>query len=65
IDLAESTGVQYQLAHDPDGAIFRAFGGLAMPTTVFIDADGSVTLVRSGAIFLDDLTAIIEDGLLG
>ncbi|MFN2485502.1 MAG: TlpA family protein disulfide reductase [Acidimicrobiia bacterium] len=65
IDLAESTGVQYQLAHDPDGAIYRAFGGLAMPTTVFIDADGSVTLVRSGVIFLDDLTAIIEDSLLG
>jgi len=65
IDLAGVTGVEYQLAHDPDGAIFREFGGLAMPTTIFIDADGSVARVHSGAIFSDDLTAIIENELLG
>ncbi|MEX1126911.1 MAG: TlpA disulfide reductase family protein, partial [Acidimicrobiia bacterium] len=65
IDLAGRTGVNYQLAHDPDGAIFRKFGGLAMPTTVFIAADGSVAQVHSGAIFSDDLAAIIEGDLLG
>lgn len=65
IDLADRTGVDYQLAHDPDGAIFREFGGLAMPTTVFIDAEGSVARVHSGTIFADDLTAIIEGELLG
>jgi len=65
IDLADRTGVDYQLAHDPDGAIFREFGGLAMPTTVFITADGSVARVHSGAIFSDDLAGIIEGDLLG
>lgn len=64
-DLVERTGVEYQLAHDPDGAIFREFGGVAMPTTVFIAADGTVTRVHTGTIFSDDLTAIIEGDLLG
>jgi hypothetical protein len=40
-DLAEETGVTYHLAEDPDGAVFVAFGGSSMPTTVFIDAHGS------------------------
>lgn len=63
--LVERTGVEYTLAHDPDGAIFNAFGGVAMPTTVFLASDGSVARVHSGTIFSDDLIAIIEDDLLG
>lgn len=65
IDLVDRTGVEYPLAHDPDGAIFIEFGGLAMPTTVFISADGSIALVHSGAMFADDLASIIEGDLLG
>ena len=40
-DLAEETGVTYRRAEDPDDAVFVAFGGSSMPTTVFIDAHGS------------------------
>lgn len=65
MSLAERTGVEYRLAHDPEGAIFNAFGGLAMPTTVFLDSDGSVVRVHSGTIFSDQLVAVIEDDLLG
>jgi thiol-disulfide isomerase/thioredoxin len=65
IALADRTGVEYPLAHDPDGKIFVEFGGLAMPTTVFISADGSIALVHSGAMFSDDLASIIEGDLLG
>lgn len=65
MDLVGRTGVGYELAHDPNGQIFSAFGGLAMPTTVFIRADGSVARVHSGTIFSDELTSIIEDELLG
>jgi cytochrome c biogenesis protein CcmG/thiol:disulfide interchange protein DsbE len=65
VDLAEQTNVDYQLAHDPDGAIYSQFGGIAMPTTVFIAADGSVELVHAGAIFAEDLTQTIESELLG
>jgi thiol-disulfide isomerase/thioredoxin len=40
--LIDSTGITYAVATDRDGSIFNAFGGLAMPTTVFIAADGSI-----------------------
>lgn len=63
--LAERSGVTYRLAHDTDGAIFRRFGGIAMPTTVFIAADGSVATVHVGALFADDLANLIERELLG
>ncbi len=60
-----SSDVDYRLAHDPDGAIFRRFDGIAMPTTVFIAADGSIARVHAGVIFAEELTALIEAELLG
>lgn len=50
IALAEETRVEYPLVHDPDGAIYRDFGGVAMPTTVFITAEGTVLSVHGGII---------------
>lgn len=55
------SGVDYLLGEDPQGAILQAFGGIAMPTTIFIDADGNVVGRHSGAIFEDELTAQIEE----
>lgn len=52
--IAES-GVDYLLAQDEDGSLYTGFGGIAMPTTVFIDADGNVADIHSGALFEDDL----------
>jgi cytochrome c biogenesis protein CcmG/thiol:disulfide interchange protein DsbE len=49
-DLAESTGVTYRLAEDPQGRLFQAFEGAGMPTTVFIDADGTVVDVVAGQL---------------
>lgn len=46
--LAERTGVTYDLARDPRGDGFRAFGGVGMPTTVFVSADGEVLATRTG-----------------
>jgi hypothetical protein len=63
--LAARAGVRYPLAHDRDGAIFLGFGGVAMPTTVLIAADGSVARVHAGALFADDLAALIDSELLG
>lgn len=53
--LVEQTGVTYDVGRDPDGTLFQAFGGIAMPTTVFIDADGQVVEVHSGALSADAL----------
>jgi len=46
--LVERTGVSYALADDPDGALLQTFGGIAMPTTVFINAEGNVVDTFSG-----------------
>lgn len=62
--LVASTGVRYVLADDPNGAIYQQFGGFAMPTTIFIDAEGSVVGRQNGAIFADDLEDMIRSTLL-
>jgi cytochrome c biogenesis protein CcmG, thiol:disulfide interchange protein DsbE len=62
--LVAATGVSYELAVDPDGSIFNRFGGIAMPTTVFIGADGEVVTTHAGAIFADDLEDLIRSELL-
>jgi cytochrome c biogenesis protein CcmG, thiol:disulfide interchange protein DsbE len=48
--LASSSGVTYPLAIDPAGRSFDAFGGLGMPTTVLIRADGTVAEVFAGQL---------------
>lgn len=62
--LVASTGVTYQLGLDPDGSIFNRFGGIAMPTTVFIDEGGQVVTTHAGVIFADDLEDLIRTELL-
>jgi thiol-disulfide isomerase/thioredoxin len=62
--IADDTGVTYALAHDPDGSVFGEFEGFAMPTTVFVDADGSITRLHAGILPGDDLAEIIETDLL-
>jgi thiol-disulfide isomerase/thioredoxin len=64
-ELIAGAGVTYRLADDPDGEVFRSFAGIGMPTTVFIDADGRPASVHAGALFADDLEAIIRQELLG
>jgi thiol-disulfide isomerase/thioredoxin len=58
--LAIETGVTYQLARDPQGVVYSAFGGIGMPTTVFIDADGVVRDVVTGQLSSEDLEAKID-----
>jgi hypothetical protein len=50
LDLVARTGVTYDVVHDTDAALFRAFGGVSMPTTVFVSADGEITEVRGGEL---------------
>lgn len=50
IDLLERTGVTFPTGLDQPGEIFIGFGGLGMPTTVFINADGSVADVHTGVL---------------
>ncbi len=59
--LIAQTGVEYQLAEDEGGQLFTELGGIAMPTTVFIDADGNVVDVHSGTLFRGDLRERINE----
>ncbi len=59
--IAEKTGVTYDVARDPDGDFLSAFGGIVMPTTVFIDAEGTVVEVHNGALSQSALEDRLHD----
>lgn len=56
-----STGVTYPTFDDPGASAITYFGGLAMPTTVFIDAAGEVVDVNSGPLTESELRAKVTD----
>lgn len=56
----EDTGVTYDVARDRDGSVLNAVGGVAMPTTAFVDADGRVVEVHSGELDAEELRELIE-----
>jgi len=62
-ELIRDTGVTYDIARDTDRDIVVAFQGLAMPTTAFVAADGTITSVHSGQLDADTLRARIDDEL--
>lgn len=64
VQLVEETGVTYQVGNDQNGDVFALFGGLGMPTTVFLDADHVVTSVHTGVLDVDSLTDAINSELL-
>jgi thiol-disulfide isomerase/thioredoxin len=64
LTIVDRTGVTYEIGRDPGGAILTAFEGLAMPITVFIAADGTITSVHSGALSAADLRSRINAELL-
>ena len=49
-DLAERTGVSYELGFDPTSKIIRESGGAFLPTTVFVDESGTIVESHVGAI---------------
>jgi cytochrome c biogenesis protein CcmG, thiol:disulfide interchange protein DsbE len=61
--IVEQTGVTYLLGRDPAGLLFTAFGGFGMPTTVFIDASGTVVSSHTGAFTVDQLRTLIQTNL--
>ncbi len=57
----EATGVTYPTYADPDGSAITYFGGIAMPATVFIAADGTVVDVVNGELSEAELRAKLTD----
>jgi thiol-disulfide isomerase/thioredoxin len=60
-ELVELTGVAYPWGLDPSGEIFAELGGFAMPTTVYVAADGEIVGTDSGAIDEADLRDRLAD----
>lgn len=61
--IVEQTGVTYDWGRDVEGRVANAAGALNMPTTMFVDADGEVVEVHSGALDADQLRALIDEHL--
>lgn len=61
--IVDQTGVTYMLGLDPAGELFTASGGFGMPTTLFIDANGSVVDSHTGAFTFDQLRSLIQSNL--
>lgn len=59
-DLADRTGVTYDLLRDPEGSLFQAMGGFGMPTTAFVAADGTVVSTHTGFLTRDALAGEIQ-----
>jgi thiol-disulfide isomerase/thioredoxin len=57
----ERTGVTYPTFGDSGQDAVSYFGGVSMPTSVFIDADGTVVDVHSRALDEDALRSALED----
>jgi cytochrome c biogenesis protein CcmG/thiol:disulfide interchange protein DsbE len=62
--MVDRTGVTYPTFADPAGSALTYFGGVAMPTTVFIDRSGQVTDVISEDLSAGELRDKV-DALLG
>lgn len=59
--LVETTGVTYELARDETQAIFQAFRGFAMPTTVLIDENGRLAVRWAGPLTGEQLREMIAE----
>lgn len=59
--VVRQTGVTFTTLRDPSGLLLREVGGLAMPSTAFVSADGELLDVHSGALTAADLRSRIEE----
>lgn len=61
LEMVERTGVTYPNARDPRSEIFAVYGGIALPRTVVIAADGTVAATHSGELDAQGLRDLLAD----
>jgi cytochrome c biogenesis protein CcmG/thiol:disulfide interchange protein DsbE len=64
IQLVDETGITFPVGADPDGEVFEALGGMGMPTTVFVRADGTIVAVHTGRISAAEIDRTLADDVL-
>ena len=62
--LIKKTGVTYDLAQDRTGTLFQRFGAVVLPTTAFVDQEGTVMELHTGALDEQTITEKISSNLL-
>lgn len=61
--LVDRTGVTYRTAQDRDASVITALGGIQLPTTVLLDANGEIVARHAGALTADQLRTFVRDKL--
>lgn len=61
VNLVDETGVTYPIGLDPEQSAYFSYGGITMPTTVFLKANGEVAQTWFGILVPSDLEVLIED----
>lgn len=59
VEWAREKGLTFPIFMDPDDQLGRFFALSSYPTSVFVNSDGSVELVRTGAIASNELEGIL------
>lgn len=62
--LIDETGVQYPIGWDEQGELFPDLGLFAMPSTLFVNADGVIVEQWGGILSGSDLREMIEENLV-
>jgi thiol-disulfide isomerase/thioredoxin len=64
LELVDETGVLFDLGEDASGDLYVELGGIGMPFTVFIDAEGNIIREHNGPLSQQQLIEIIEETIL-
>jgi len=62
-DLLRRVDVSYPVGRDPRGTLLRDLGGMGLPTTVLITADGVIADVHTGPLTAGELQGLIDQHL--
>jgi thiol-disulfide isomerase/thioredoxin len=60
-DMIARTAITYPVGRDARGSIFEAFGGLNLPRTALVAADGTIVAVHTGSLDQAGLQALIDE----
>ena len=59
-EIVAQTGVTYEVGSDPVGTFLIGFGGLGVPITVLVAADGTIAAKHLGALSAGQLRSMIN-----
>lgn len=63
IELIDQTGVTYDLGRDDGSSMVTWFGIAALPTTIFVQSDGTIVDVHTGEVSADQLRRTLDEKL--